>query len=137
MGYELTQNQQLNLETAQRRTREGGSEARSERIGEVRGHNYTFWPDTVRLLKRDGRVDEALTLLLECVDAAERDAPLWGGGIAPWYTEAAAIVYRQRRDYAAEVAILERYERNHRPRRDGVFRGRLVKARALLAKAAV
>lgn len=134
MGYELTARQQSNIQTSRQRLNEGGREAESERDGIVRGHNYTFWPDTIRALKRDGRTEEALELVLECVIAAERDSSLWGGSIAIWYTEAAAIIYRKLKEFAAEIAILERYERNSRPRDRGVFSERIAKARALLAR---
>ncbi len=86
---------------------EGGVVAESERRGLVRGRHYTEWPDVVRELKQDGRLDEALDLLMECVGAAERDAG--SREPAPWYTEQAAIVLRKlgRRD--DEVAVLERW----------------------------
>jgi hypothetical protein len=135
MGYELTARQLLNIETTMRRIGEGGHEAQSERNGTIQGHHYTFWPDTVRALKRDGRVDEALALVLECVEAAERDAPSWGGGIPPWYTEAAGIIYRKRKEFAAEIAILQRYERKSPPRHRGAFSERIVKVQELMAKA--
>lgn len=133
MGYELTDSQLLNMATTEGRFRGGGVEGRSEHVGIVRGYNYTFWPDTIRLLKRNGRVDEALALLLECIEAAERDGPLAGGQIAPWYTEAAAIVYRQQKEYAAEIAVLERFEKASPRRYRGAFRARIAKASVLRA----
>lgn len=135
MGYELTDRQVLNFDNQRTRLREGGTEARSERAGQVRGFNYTFWPDTIRALKRDHRVDEALDLLLECVAAAERDGTFWQGQIAPWYTEAAAIIYRRRKDYSAELAVLRRYENAVTGKCRRTFTARIAKAQALATKA--
>lgn len=42
--------------------------------GDVRGRHYTEWVETVKALKRDGRLDEAEALLLECVVATELEA---------------------------------------------------------------
>lgn len=77
------------------------------RAGRVRGQHFTQWPDTIRQMKRDGHREEALKLLIECIDAAERDHS--GRAPAPWYTEQAAIVFRQMGRLDAEVAILERW----------------------------
>lgn len=102
-------------------------------LRDVRGRPYHLWPDTVRQLKREQRLDEALELLLECIAAAERDREL--GAPAPWYTEHAAIIYRQRKDYDAEVAVLERWMRvTPFPLQAGKIVERLEKARALQQK---
>ena len=108
------------------------------RAGRVNGKHYTEWPDEIRQLKRDGRVDEALDLLLACVEAAERGRD--GREPAPWYTEQAAIIYRQAKDYVAEIAVIERWQAACPPDRRGPGKTqdelakRLAKARELLAK---
>lgn len=82
-----------------------------ERVaGNVRGRFFIDWIpvlDEHRAAKRD---DDALNLLLDVIAAAERAAMVTGGPPAPAYTERAAVIYRRRQDYDAEVAILERWE---------------------------
>jgi hypothetical protein len=107
------------------------------RAGRVNGKHYTEWPDEIRQMKRDGRVAEALELLLGCIVAAERSRD--GREPAPWYTEQAAIIYRQQKEYLAEIAIIERWQaacpsdRRGPGKTQDKLASRLVKARALLA----
>ncbi len=108
-----------------------------EALSLVRGRHFTEWAEPIRELKREGRVDEALKLALECVDATERASRSDGLAPAPAYTTMAAIIYRQRKDYAAEIAVLERYQRACPPRRkSSKIADRLAKARELKVKAA-
>lgn len=83
---------------------------RSE-AGTVRGRHYTEHVETVKQLRREGSVEEAEQLLLELVDATEAESrsngPDWG--VAPWYYEQLAILYRKQGSAENEVAILERY----------------------------
>ncbi|NDK91082.1 hypothetical protein GYA93_16050 [Gordonia desulfuricans] len=117
-----------------RRTRlaAGGSTAEDQRRRLVRGRDFVEWAEEVKQLKRAQHNGEALRLVLECVDAAERDARFHGYSPAPWYTEQAAILYRKAGDVGAEIAILERYLRACRPDQiDTDMAERLVKAQAL------
>jgi hypothetical protein len=104
--------------------------------GVVRGFRYTEWPQGVRQLKRDGAVDLALEILYECIDAAEQERN--GREPAPWYTHEAAVIHRGRKEFAAEVAILERWENACPPGERGTgamqskLAERLAKARLLL-----
>lgn len=75
------------------------------------GKHYTEWVDTVKELKREGRLDEALTLLHGLVAATEAESQAEGFGVAPWYYEQIVVIHRQRGDIASEVATLERYDR--------------------------
>ena len=118
------------------------------------GH-YTDNVETIKQLKRDKKYDEAIEILLKCVDLTENESvkanskPVlddkfsflsegrtnqWG--VAPWYYEQLAIIYRNQKKYADEVAILERYSKQ--PKAPGVgpqkLAERLVKARELVAK---
>ena len=70
--------------------------------------HYTKYVDNVKRLKRSGKLEEAEELLLRCVEATEAESMREGLGVAPWYYEQLAIIYRKRKDVAAEVAILER-----------------------------
>jgi hypothetical protein len=85
--------------------------------GVVRGRHFSEWVETVKQLKRESRDDEAVALLLELVDATEAEAAAHPGwGVAPWYYEQLAIIYRRRGSLAAELGILERYARGpHAP----------------------
>jgi hypothetical protein len=88
--------------------REDHGRSANPKTSTVRGRHYSRWVEPIRTLKRQGKVEEALILLLECIEATEKEP---GPFPAPWYTWEAAIIYRQRRDYAAEVEILERWVR--------------------------
>lgn len=84
--------------------------------GTVDGIHNTDYVDEVRHLRREGMDEEAERLLLRLVDALEAEAAAEGWGVAPWYCEQLAIIYRKRKDYASEVAILERFSRHkHAP----------------------
>lgn len=77
--------------------------------GKLRGKHYSAFVQEVKALRRHGHDDSAETLLLELVAVVEAEAAQERWGVAPWYYEQLAIIYRKRRDGAAEVAILERY----------------------------
>ena len=51
----------------------------------------------------------AMTLLYELVDATEAEAQEAGWGVAPWYYERLAVIYRRNDRLDDEIAILERY----------------------------
>jgi hypothetical protein len=74
----------------------------------VRGRQYTEWVETIKQLKREGRLAEAEELLLECVDAVEAKARTKRTPVAPWYYEQLGIVYRKLGDKAASDAIAQR-----------------------------
>lgn len=108
-----------------------------ERPGYYHGRHYTTFVEEVKALKRRSDGEAVERLLLALVDATEAESrangPGWG--VAPWYYEELAKLYRGSKDYAAEVAILERFEQQ--PHAPGVkppqLLERLAKARALLA----
>lgn len=106
----------------------GGDTAEAERNALVRGKHYTEWPEGIRELKRAGQHDQALVLLYELIDAAERDARRQRHGApAPWYTEQAAIIHRKLKEYDREVTVLQRYRATH-PQAADAFTERLAKA---------
>jgi hypothetical protein len=106
----------------------GDSEA-----GLLRGRHYTEYVEAVKDLKRGGDDVAAEHLLLELVDATEAEARAQGWGVAPWYYEQLAVLYRKRRESGREIAILERYAQQ--PHAGGVvppkLAERLDKARLL------
>ncbi len=63
----------------------------------------------VQRLKREGKLEEAIQVLLPQLDLWERDAAAGAGGVAPWYYEQAAIVYRKLKQFDDEIAVLERF----------------------------
>jgi len=81
----------------------------SRQAGYVRGRHFTTYVKEVKLLKRSDQLAEAEQLLWELVDATERQACVDGLGVAPWYYEQLAIIYRKQKRYDAEVEILRRY----------------------------
>ncbi len=101
--------------------------------GELRGRHFTEYVDEVNALRRAGNDAAAERLLLELVDVNETEARMEGWGVAPWYYEQLAVIYRKRKDAVAEVAILERYAGAPHAPGAGVDKmlERLEKARAL------
>lgn len=70
--------------------------------------SYTDAVGSIKELKSAGRHDELERLLMWCVeDTEDRDRH---SGVAPYYFEQLAILYRKQGRYADEVAILERFE---------------------------
>jgi len=102
------------------------------------GGHYTEYGERVKQLKAENRLDEAIDLLLKLVDQTEKEAKNHGKGmgVAPWYYEQLAVIYRKQKRYGDEVQILERYE--NQPKAPGVsphkLAERLVKARQLRDK---
>lgn len=72
------------------------------------------------------------------VDSTENESEFAGDGwgVAPWYYEQLAIIYRKEKQYHKEVEILERYA--DQPKAPGAgpqkLAERLAKAKELLAK---
>lgn len=117
------------------------------------GDHYTENVERILELKRDGKNQEAIEVLTRCVDATEaesrkanstsvvddkyswlsegRSGKDWG--VAPWYYEQLAILYRKEKQYSKEVEILERYEKQEKAPGVGPQKlaARLVKAREL------
>ncbi|CAN5797066.1 hypothetical protein BH23GEM9_BH23GEM9_16050 [soil metagenome] len=71
--------------------------------------HYTGAVERVKYLKSEARFDEAIQLLRKLVDEVEAEAVREGYGVAPWYYEQLAIIFRKLRRDSDEVSILERY----------------------------
>ena len=105
---------------------------------EEEGEHYTDYVESVRQLKSEGKFEEALTLLNKLMQETENEAKDFGAGygVAPWYYEQAAIMFRKLKLYEREVEVLERYERQ--PKAPGVgpkkLAQRLIKAREIVNK---
>lgn len=108
---------------------------RIKAAGSVDGDHYTDHVERVKQLKREKKHQEAIDLLSKLVDATENESKEAGEGwgVAPWYYEQLAILYRKENRYDDEIAILERYGRQ--PKAPGAGPGklaeRLKKARRL------
>jgi len=81
----------------------------AESIG---GRHYTEHVGDLASMVRDGQFDEAERRLLAICDLMEREQHRMG--VAPWYYERLAIMYRKQKRRADEIAILERYFRQRR-----------------------
>ncbi|MEJ5240072.1 MAG: hypothetical protein WHS87_02630 [Anaerolineales bacterium] len=102
--------------------------------GYYNGRHFTTYVNEVESLKRQGKIEEAEKLLLELVAATEAEDKVDNRGVAPWYYEELAKIYRKQKEYAKEVSILERFAaQRHSPgATPPKLKERLVKARALL-----
>lgn len=101
---------------------------------------YLRLVEPIKEAKRRGELEAAEQLLLRAIEATEREAEAmaelgWPLGVAPWYYEQLAIVYRKQKRYAEEVSLLERYERQMKAPGAGPSKlaQRLARARVLLA----
>ena len=104
--------------------------------GYYRGRHYTTYVSDVKDLKRSGRLEDAEALLLGLVEATEAQSAEENCGVAPWYYEELAKIYRRRRAYEMEVRILERFARQtHAPGvKPGKLLDRLERARELASR---
>ena len=103
--------------------------------GLYHGRHFTTYVNEVNGMIRDGREEEAESALLGLVKATEQEGELKGRGVASWYYERLAVIYRRRRDYRSEIAILERYREQQKNLIPEDIRKRLERARGLLARA--
>lgn len=83
--------------------------AQLSKVGYVRGRHFVTYAKDVKNLKRTGKLYEAEKLLLELVEATEQVSKVDGLGVAPWYYEELAKIYRKKKYYAKEVSILKRF----------------------------
>lgn len=109
--------------------------------GTVDGNHYTGSVEKVKQLKREGKHQQAIAILLQAVEATEAESEFAGKGwgVAPWYYEQLAVIYRKEKQYQQEVEILERYSAQAIAPRTKLEKlaQRLVKAKELLAKSKV
>jgi hypothetical protein len=133
LAYPEVCERRLGVPSDKSRAHGRGPASRRNASGTLRGKHYTEYVEEVKTLRREGHEERAEQLLQELVQAVEAEAANEGWGVAPWYYEQLAIIYRKRKDRAAEVAILERYAQA--PHAPGAgpekLRRRLEKARLL------
>lgn len=83
------------------------------KAGLVNGKHYTEYVESVKELKREGKLDIAEALLLRLIRAVEEEAEAENWIVAPWYYEQLAIIYRKQKDNTKELNILRRFA-NHK-----------------------
>lgn len=79
--------------------------------GEYQGRHFSAYPDEVKKLIKEKEYAKAEELLLGLVSATESESDFEGCGVAPWYYERLAILYRCTDRGDDEVQILERFMR--------------------------
>lgn len=87
----------------------GGDRAEQFTSGMVNGVHYLQLVEPIKELKRDNRLEEALTLCYAVIEGAEASASRERLEPAPWHTEQAAIIHRMLGQHDREVAVLERW----------------------------
>ena len=81
-----------------------------------KGKHYTKYVDDVQQLMRNNKLEDAEKLLIELVKATENEAHHNNYGVAPWYYERLAIIYRKKKDIESEIGILKRFaDQRHAP----------------------
>lgn len=111
----------------------------SERF--IKDTHYTDYVEKVIDLKKQKEHSKAIELLLKLVHEVEKEAKIqskrlgYNWGVAPWYYEQLAIIYRKEKRFNDEVAILERYMQQEGVAGDGgsKMEQRLIKAKELAA----
>jgi DUF1680 family protein len=108
-------------------------------VGYIRGRYYITYVKDVNELVQLGKLDEAENLLLELISATEQENKVGKLGVAPWYYEELAKVYRKNKNYVQEVSILKRFAKQKhgvgvKPKK---LLERLGKAKLLLNKSEV
>lgn len=69
--------------------------------------------ETVKLLKKEARFSEAITILEGWIVEEETHSTRTGMGVAPWPYEQLAIIHRKCRECSKELAVLERFAHQH------------------------
>lgn len=107
--------------------------------GLVRGRPYQEWTPVLDRWRSEKNDDEALKLLLEIVPVAAAVARATGTVPALDHALRAAVIHRRRKEYAAEIAVLEEWRAACPAGTTGAAAtkcaDRLVRARELLAAA--
>lgn len=84
---------------------------KTEKPGYYLGKYYTEYVETVKQLKKIKEYQKTEQLLLALIEAVESESIAKNQGVAPWYYEQLAIIYRKTGDLKKELEILERFTR--------------------------
>jgi len=89
---------------------------KEENVGYICGRHYTTYVEEAKQLRREEKNTELEELLWKLVYATEAEDDQDKFGVAPWYYEELAKLFRKQKRYDAEVGILERFaKRRHAP----------------------
>jgi len=107
-----------------------------EKTGYYRGRHYSSYAGEIEDLIRQDKLDEAEKLLFHCVDATEEEDRLEHFGVAPFFYNKLALIYRKQKDLNKEFSILERYSKQNfgNASSKGKILERLEKVKMLLAE---
>lgn len=107
-----------------------------DKPGFYKGKHISEYVPEIINLKREDRYNDFEFLLYKLVEATEADYKANGYGVAPFYYEELAILYRKQKDYKREIDILERFisKKHALGVKPAQLEKRLEKAKELLAK---
>lgn len=103
---------------------------------EVDGKHFSEYVEEINQLKKSGKYQELESLLKKLIDATEAGDSISHWGVAPWYYEELAKLYRNNKEYRKEVEVLERFagKRHGHGVKPPKLLERLDRAKQLLAK---
>ena len=90
--------------------------------------------ENIPALKRANRYGEVITLLLDEIESQEKENQTQQWGVAPYFYNELAIIYRKQKEYSKELSILERFaKQKHAPGvMPKILLDRLLKAKELI-----
>jgi hypothetical protein len=91
-------------------------ENRKDKPGYVNGKYYLDYVDDVNKFVKVKDFDSAINLLVLLIDAIEIESKKTGFGVAPWYYEKLANIYKKLKQFEQEKQILTRFSnQRHSP----------------------
>lgn len=88
-------------------------ETKKEKPGYINGRYYLDYVDEVNQLTKDKKFDLAIHLLLELINAIELESRKTEFGVAPWYYEKLANIYKKLKRFEDEKQILTRFSQQN------------------------
>jgi hypothetical protein len=109
---------------------------KAEEAEEIDGKHFSVYVEEVKRIKKSGKYQELENLLKKLIDATEAGDAISHLGVAPWYYEELAKLYRKHKDYRKEVEVLERFasKRHGRGVSPPKLLKRLIRAKQLLSE---
>ncbi len=86
------------------------------KLGYLNGRHYTEYVKTVEHLIEQKEFDEVESLLRKLIEVIEQESHVTDCGVAPWYYEKLAVLYRKQKRVEDEIDILEHFaNQKHAP----------------------
>ncbi len=79
-------------------------------LGMYHGKLYSTYCDEITGLIHDKKFEQAKVLLLEIIEIIEIESKAKNNGVAPWYYEQLANIFKKEKQIDSEIQILERYK---------------------------